>query len=125
MNVQVHHRENLQCWIEDEMVHAYYMHGCILTLEFAKELVALRLSLQGGKDYPIVAYVEDSVVINPDARKYLAKEGYNGVSKVALITNSKIKTVFINIFISIDRPPKPTKLFTDKMAAIRWIKENK
>ncbi len=115
--------QHVQLWIEDGIVHGIYKKNCIITLEAAKEIVALRLQLQAGKLYPGLAYMlEGNSVYTPEARKYLATEGYAGATKVALVTTSLMKAVIANIFIAIDKPLKPTKLFASKEKALQWLK---
>ena len=115
--------QHVQLWLEDGIVHGIYKKNCIITLEAAKEIIALRLQLQDGKLYPGIAYMLDgNSVFTPEARKYLAKEGYSGATKVALVTTSLARAVVANIFISIDKPPKPTRLFASKEKALHWLK---
>ncbi len=116
--------QHVQLWIEDGIVHGIYKKNCIITLEVAKEIVALRLKLQAGKSYPGIAYMlEGNSVFTPEARKFLAKEGYEGATRVALVTTSLARAVIANVFITIDKPPKPTKLFVSKEKALQWLKK--
>ena len=115
--------QHVQIWLEDGIVHGIYKKNCIITLEAAKEIVSLRLKLQAGKLYPAIIYMLDGdSVFTPQARKYLAKEGYEGVTKAVLITTSLARAVIANVFITIDRPLKPTKLFTSKEKGLQWLK---
>ncbi len=115
--------QNIQFWIEDGILHGLYKKNCMVTLEAAKEIVKLRLSMQGDKTYPCIAYLlEGEGVFKSDARKFLAIDGYIGVEKLAIITTSSVKAVIANVFITIDKPIKPTRLFTSKQKALLWLK---
>ncbi|MBC7450214.1 MAG: hypothetical protein H7259_01855 [Cytophagales bacterium] len=81
------------------MYELFYKKNCIVTLELAKEIVALRLRVQNGVSCPGIAYVDESVIMTTAARKYLANEGYEGVSRAALISTSKMKGIMINVFL--------------------------
>jgi hypothetical protein len=114
--------DHVRIWLENEIVHVLYKKGAIIGLKMAKEIVALRLELQKGNSYDAIAYINDVATVSPDARSYLALEGSQGVKKVALITNSSISTLLGNIFIQINKPPRPTRLFKNKEAALKWLK---
>jgi hypothetical protein len=114
--------DHVKFWIEDEVVHGFYKKGCILSLKAAKEVVALRLKLQKGRTYKGLVYVTHIKVVGDDAKKFLAKEGYEGVEKAALVSNSVFMTMLGNVFISFNKPIKPTRLFSNKEDALKWLK---
>ena len=114
--------QHVQFWIENAVLHCIYKKNCIITLEAAKVVIALRLQLQEGKSYPCICYVLDgSSVFMPEARKYLAKHGNEGIDKLALITTSSVKAVIANLYIAIDKPNKPARLFTNRENALKWL----
>ncbi len=59
--------------------------------------------------------------ITPEARAYMAKEGYEGLEKLAMITNSTMLTVIGNLYITMNKPVKPTGLFSNKEDALKWL----
>jgi hypothetical protein len=109
-------------WIADDVVHVLYKEGTIIGLDTAKQLVASRLKLQDGKIYNGMAHVNNIRAFHKDASKYLAVAGYEGVNKVALIVQSAMTIQIGNLFILINKPPKPTKLFKNKEDALKWLK---
>ena len=116
--------QHVQIWIDDGIVHGIYKKNCVVTHETAKEMVELRLQLQAGKLYPCIVYLlEGNGIYRPDGRKYMAKQGYEGMTKLAIITTSPAKTVIANIYIAIDKPVKPTRLFTNKESALKRLKQ--
>ncbi|MBC7450213.1 MAG: hypothetical protein H7259_01850 [Cytophagales bacterium] len=114
--------EQLKHWIQDGIVHGVYKRDGIITLDVAKQIISLRLGMQNGEIHPAIAYLSESHIITPAARKYFAKEAYIGLTKMAVIVNSKMKSNFLNIYILIDKPVKPTRVFTNKEEAIKWLK---
>lgn len=52
-----------------------------------------------------------------------SEAGCEGVIVAALIIDSPIGRVLGNFFISISRPLRPTKIFTDEIKAIKWLKK--
>jgi hypothetical protein len=60
---------------------------------------------------------------NRDARNYLAQEGNLLVTAGALLTESIYAKMLGNIFLAINQPKIPARLFSDKAAAIKWLKK--
>jgi hypothetical protein len=57
----------------------------------------MRLEFQENKDYKALMYL-NRVTSTPEARVYLAKEGYEGIEKLARIADSPLTTL-LGIFI--------------------------
>lgn len=58
-----------------------------------------------------------------EARTYMATVGATLVKAAALITGSAINRTIGNIFLKIDRPPVPLKLFTSEEKARKWLRQ--
>jgi hypothetical protein len=56
-----------------------------------------------------------------EARRYLATIGATLVMAGALITGSPLNRALGNIFLTIDKPSVPTKLFTSETKALEWL----
>jgi hypothetical protein len=121
--VEMVENQYIQIWMEDDIVCGCYKKSALLGLEGAKAAVDLRLKFQNGKSYKGLAFITHVKVLTPEARKYLSEAGYIGVEKAAIIANSPIAILLGNLFILINKPPKPTKLFKDKEDAIKWLKK--
>ena len=118
--------ENIKIWKEEEVIYSLYKQNAIVTLDAAKEIVKQRLLFQNFEEFPFIAFLSQDVkIITPEARKYFAMEGYEGISKMAIVTNSTMKAILANIYITIDKPVKPTKLFKSEEEALIWLKEPK
>jgi hypothetical protein len=110
-------------WFEEGIIHGYYKKDCIISLKAAKEIVGLRLKFQQGKTCKGLIYITHIKMVTADAKEYLAKEGYEGIEKAALISSSFFTTVIGNVFISINKPIRPTRLFRKKEDALEWLKQ--
>jgi hypothetical protein len=108
-------------WIEDGILFGLYKKNCIIGLEAAKEIVALRKQLTKEVPYPCIAYINYIKVVTKEARKYLASEDNGQLLKLAL-TDSGFSKILGNIFLSLDKPIMPTRLFTKKDEAVKWLK---
>jgi hypothetical protein len=116
--------EYYKIWIAEDIVHVFYKKGAIIGLKTAKELVKARLKLQNGKIYNGIGYINDAALLNKETKEYLASAGSEGVNKIALIAHSPIAILVGNLFILINKPPKPIKLFKNKEDAIKWLKKD-
>lgn len=112
----------IKLWLEDDVIHLVYKRDCIISLDAAKEIVRMRLEYQKGLSYKGIAFISLIKTVTPEARQYLAKEGSNGVTKVALIVSSSFTTILGNLFVSINKPLVPTKLFSTKEEGMKWLK---
>ena len=95
-------------------------------LSIAKMAVAYRVKLFGDKDYPIIVSIKNVKHITKEARDYLAsKDGCSKTKAVAIFIDSIVMSVIANFFLQINKPLVPTKLFTDKISAIEWLRTYK
>lgn len=113
----------IKLWLEDDVIHLVYKKDCIISLDAAMEIVRMRLEYQKGLSYKGIAFLSLIKTVTPDARQYLAKEGSNGVTKAALIINNPFTTILGNLYVSINRPLVPTKLFSTKEQGMKWLKK--
>ena len=115
--------EPIKIYIKDEIVHGEATVPFIMDLGTAKKLVNIRLNLSDSKSYPILVDYSKMMNITKDAREYLIKEGSEGVTAGAFITTTVVSRIWINLFITMYRPPQPTKVFTNKQKAVDWLKQ--
>jgi hypothetical protein len=113
--------DNVKFWIEDNVIYGSYKKGSILTKESVKDVIKLRLNFQKGKIQKAIAYITHIHTITPEARQYLAREGYEGLEKLGMITNSRMITLLGNLFIMVNKHVKSTRLFTNKEDALAWL----
>lgn len=61
-----------------------------------------------------------------EVRDYLKTEEVYKYSKaVAIMVKGGLSKLIINIFLSFDKPPHPTKVFSEESKAIQWLKSIK
>jgi hypothetical protein len=58
-----------------------------------------------------------------DARNYLAKEGSSYTKGVAVMVDSPMSKIIGNIYLGLNKPTTPTRLFTDKNEAVEFLKQ--
>lgn len=91
-------------------------------LETVKEMVDIRLNATNGKSYPTIANIISIKKIPKDARDFFAsEEGCKGITAAAILIDSPIGSMIGNFWITINKPLRPTKLFTDVSEAKKWL----
>lgn len=114
---------HVKIWMEDDILHFQYKEGTILGLDAARELLELRLQFSKGKNYKIITYLPNIRAVTPEAKAFLSsEESYRGVEKVAVVSRSPIGIMLVNLFIQVNKPPRPTRLFKNVWEALQWLK---
>jgi hypothetical protein len=94
------------------------------TLEDGKQMVDATRILGKGKKYPMLTTIEDFVSSDTELKKFMSKKENNKyVSASAVLTKSLGYRIGTNLFIKFFKPEIPTKLFTSKPEAIRWLQQ--
>jgi hypothetical protein len=114
-----------KAWIEDGIAFFIYTTP-ILTIEIAQQVVNSRLQLFGGTTYPIYTDVRAVRHIDSKTRNYLARgESTKLVSAGALLVNNQFQRVAGNLFVQVNKPSIPAKLFTNEADALSWLEQFK
>lgn len=112
-------------FIQDGILHFYYKKIENMDLELAKTCVHDRLEFTEYKSYPCLV---DFILLKnstKEARDYFAKEGNEGLKANAILVNSTAFKMMANFYIMVNKPLNPTRLFTDKNAALEWLEQFK
>lgn len=118
--------ENSKMCLEDGIIHVVFDYDVTISLDKAKSILKKRLEISDFKDYPLYIDIRGVLSVEEKARKYLSSdEGVRNASKAAIHVNSPISKFLGNLFITVDKPSKPVKLFTDKIEAINWLRKIK
>lgn len=94
-----------------------------LQLVDARQMVTSFAEVGGGKKYPLLFIAGDFALASPDARKYASGNEANQytLASVFVVKNS-IQKIMGNAYITFNKPITPTKIMTNKEAAITWLK---
>ena len=82
-----------------------------------------RLFFSKGKSSILLVDMRGIKSTTKAAREYMATIGVTLVKACALITGSGFNRTLGNIFLTIDKPAVPTKLFTDEGKARAWLQQ--
>jgi len=85
-----------------------------------------RLEIVGDNSYPMFSDFRKVKSGTREARqRFSEKDAGIGVKAVAVYINSKVQKIMFNFFNSIYKAPAPTRIFTDKEKALKWLEQYK
>jgi hypothetical protein len=115
-----------EMWIENGIGYQVYKSEAVITLDIAKKMVAKRIESFNGIARPVYVDVRNLLSIDNDSRKYFAsREAGALILAGAIHLDNPINQFFGNIFLLVDRPITPAKLFTNKDKALHWLQQFK
>jgi hypothetical protein len=115
--------EYISVTLEDGIIIAIYKPNLKIDLKVAKATVEARKVISNGNVFPGLADIRNLKSITDEARDWLGtKEPNELLSSCAVLTNNPIQNLLANFYLKFSKPPIPTKLFTDKSKAIRWLR---
>jgi len=96
-----------------------------MSLEQAQDYYESLCKMAEARDENIYIYIDVSNIggISVEARKYFAKAVNPRSRACALLVGSGISRILGNFLVGFNKPPIPTRLFTDKQKALRWLFE--
>lgn len=112
---------------DDDIIFFKYAPQLEMSIEIAKDIVRSRLEYTNGKPtYTLIDFTNVQVVTK-EARDYMndPEGGLKGILGGAFLSNNLVTTLFINLYLRINKPTIPAKFFTKKDEAIDWLKELK
>jgi hypothetical protein len=125
MNSDYYMDINMKMWIEDG-VFRVKLFCEKLDLSVVKTGVGERLSMCAGASYPLLSDTRKVKHFDKEARAFLAHpDNMVGISAGAFIVNSQLQKILANFFIQFNKPPTPTRLFTNEAEALSWLQQFK
>lgn len=110
-------------WNEQNILFCTYADNLAIDLDIATHCVNSRLRFSKGVSYPLLVSLKGVRSVNKEARDYLAEDGSRLITAGALLINSPLTKILGNIFLRINNPSSPARLFTDEAEAITWLKK--
>lgn len=111
----------IDLYVKDGILYGIYLPA-VLTLEVAEEVLKQRLIVCDGKTYPVLADIRNVKSVTSPARIFFSKPESNILlSAGALLVNNIFQETIGNIFIYLNKPPIPSKLFRKESDAVRWL----
>lgn len=115
-----------EMWIEDGIGMQIYKRDLAITIEVAKDMVNKRIVAFNGIARPVYVDVRNLVSIDSASRKYFAShEAGRFIIAGAIHLDNPINSWLGNVFLLLDQPITPAKLFTHKDKALQWLQQFK
>jgi len=108
---------------EEKILDCKFVENLEMDLEIAKICVADRIKFSKGISYPAMIDMSGLRSVTKEAREYMGKEGAALITAGALIVHSPLTQILGNLFLTLNKPKVPTKIFTDKNDAREWLKQ--
>ena len=108
-------------WIEDGIIMSVFGNVHV-DLKVARHAIEKRMELTQGQVYPALADMRAIKDMDREAREYFATEGVWELSARAIITGNILTRTIAEVFMMINRPPIPTRLFSEYAEAKQWLK---
>lgn len=108
---------------EDGIMHIHIKETQTFEMEDSEKVFKLREKMAGGRKAPMIYTCTQFVIPSKEVREFVASEERSGlVLADAFVVNSLPQKLMANIFIKINKPVRPTKVFNNFEAACEWAK---
>jgi len=108
----------------DGIIYGTYKPNVALDIKVAEITKKQYLDFIEKSEELLISDGRNLTGISKEAREFYGGEmGVKGVKACALINNSFVTKTIINLFLKINKPAVPTKMFSDVNEAAKWLKE--
>lgn len=124
MKVTTFENEYYLLTVKNGIMRVTYKENVTITLPIAKKMVADRIEFQKSiqcSAIPVIGYLNIKYA-NKAARKYLSLEGIEGISAAAFVSKTLAISTLVKVFVMVEQPKIPVRLFEDEKKALKWIK---
>ncbi len=123
MSNEIIETRNSKVWLEDGIIRQTLKPQVEVKLAEMKEIVAARKKAGQNKKRPYFNDISNIKSINREARNYgTSEEVAKTISAMALFVKTPLSSMIGNFFLGLNKPPYPTKLFTNEKKALEWLK---
>lgn len=124
MKENLYENDYLRGWVEGGIMFGVFKPIDTLNLPEAEECVKMRLGITDKVSYPLLVDLKELKFVPKKTRDYFASpEACQYVSACALLTKSLVNKMMSDIFIESSRPLVPTRVFTNKQKAMKWLRQ--
>lgn len=112
---------HIKTWKEDNIIFCKYADKTYIDIDIAKQCVKARSELSNGTSYLTLIDLTGVKSINKKAREYLSTEGIQDIEAGAYLVGSPLSKMIGNVFLKINQPQVPFRLFNDNDSAKQWL----
>ncbi|MEM6522360.1 MAG: hypothetical protein AAGF85_10900 [Bacteroidota bacterium] len=107
--------------IEDSILIFIYKSQQLFDEAMAEKVIEDRFKFSHYQEYPVLADIRGVEYFSSNAKKVMVEKGNQLISAAAILVKSPVERMIANSYININKPPKPTRMFTDEKRAIKWL----
>jgi hypothetical protein len=112
-------------WLDQEQItHMHFKPTVRHGIEEARQIVEAHNALVNGKKTPVLADLRE-ITVGADrlARKYyVSEESSRYKLGMAMLVTSPVQRMLGNLFMKLNKPPYPTRLFKEEEEAMDWLR---
>lgn len=96
----------------------------VLDIDQARQATAALVKVTGGVPRPMLVDFTNMKSQTKECRDYYSKDPdhLKTHTAIAIVVSNPLSRVFANFFIGLNKPRNPTRLFNDRVEAIRWLR---
>jgi hypothetical protein len=108
---------------EDGILQIRFFRGVEVTLEKAIEYYAVSNDLLNNQKSLVLVDASEDYQITEEAKAYVqTEEAMKNRIAIAFVTNSIANQLMFNLYVKFYKPLVPLKMFSNKTAALKWLK---
>lgn len=120
---EAHHPTSSWYLRDDGIIHILTPDEVFFTLSDAKEFLKVLEEFSGGVPHPVLINPGRHMSVDADARTFMAtEEAMKNIIALAIVEANMAMRVTSNLFMTVDKPVKPVKLFDNTREAVDWLK---
>lgn len=112
-------------WKEDGILHSCFKMPIKTGLEEAKQIIALRHAISNNESQYWCLDIRNLKYNTKEAQSYSETHGQEYLHATAVIVNSYILKIIVDVFNKGKRPKVPVRSFTSVESGVRWLTEMK
>jgi hypothetical protein len=104
------------------ILHLKILDDAELTLESVKEHHQAVIKHFGSGKFLVLGNLQNSFIITPEARQYAQQELIDKFHiATATVGNNPVSRIIVNLFLKLNPPTTPFKMFAEEKEAIEWL----
>ncbi|MDP2385386.1 MAG: hypothetical protein Q8M29_03370 [Bacteroidota bacterium] len=111
--------------VEESYYELKIFAGVDIDIDDVKDIVAAQKQM-GGKRLPTLVNAPPDAIVNVETMNYISKNENFPYSKAgAYLVSSSTQKLLSNFYLKLKNPQRPTKFFSNREEAVKWIMEQK
>lgn len=122
-NVQVFKGEIADYRMDSDGILYSYSKSIKRTVKNISGNIELVRKITGNKKVPLLIYLTNSPVPDKETRRFSSEQLPNIYTAMAMVSNSGLGKIIMNVLFKFKPPAIPMKSFSDDKAAREWLKQ--